>query len=144
MIDSFVGKWACLSNFYSSTFWVKGDKYLSVEHFMQSHKTEDEFYSRAVREAKDAWEAKKLGRMVPLRNDWNIIRPSLLWEALTEKFKNVFLMDILLQTGNEELVFKNTWNDTFSGVCRGTGQNYLGRYLMTIRDNHDKNADADP
>ncbi len=33
-----------------------------------------------------------------------------------------------------EIVERNTWNDTFWGVCKGKGENHLGILLMEIRD----------
>jgi len=39
----------------------------------------------------------------------------------------------LLETYPCELVEGNTWGDTFWGVCRGVGLNYLGRLLMGQR-----------
>ena len=39
----------------------------------------------------------------------------------------------LLETGNQELIEGNDWNDTFWGVCNGEGENNLGRTLMRIR-----------
>ena len=35
---------------------------------------------------------------------------------------------------NEELIEKNWWNDTYWGECQGRGFNFLGKYLMEIRD----------
>jgi len=39
----------------------------------------------------------------------------------------------LIATGDEELVEGNTWGDTYWGVCRGVGQNKLGKILMNVR-----------
>jgi hypothetical protein len=40
----------------------------------------------------------------------------------------------LVATGDEELVEGNYWGDTFWGVCRGVGQNHLGKILMKVRE----------
>jgi predicted NAD-dependent protein-ADP-ribosyltransferase YbiA (DUF1768 family) len=40
---------------------------------------------------------------------------------------------MLLATDEADLVEGNHWNDTFWGVCRGVGQNWLGRILMDER-----------
>ena len=40
----------------------------------------------------------------------------------------------LLDTGDRELIEGNTWGDRFWGVCRGEGENKLGRILMRVRD----------
>jgi len=56
----------------------------------------------------------------------------MLW-GVREKFKQEDLKQMLLDTGDQELVEGNTWNDTFWGVCRGEGQNNLGKILMKVR-----------
>ena len=42
-------------------------------------------------------------------------------------------MDKLLDTGDTELIEGNNWHDTFWGVCKGKGQNNLGKILMEVR-----------
>lgn len=135
MIDDFSGKWECLSNFYMSEFVVNNIRYSSVVHAMQSSKTTDEFYSTTIRNASTPWEAKRLGRIIQIREDWDFIRPSLLKQFVTAKFTdNPLLRGVLLSTGSEELVYKNRSGDTFEGVYKGMGQNRLGICLMQLRD----------
>jgi hypothetical protein len=43
------------------------------------------------------------------------------------------LKQLLLATGDKELIEGNTWGDTFWGVCNGIGQNHLGKILMAKR-----------
>lgn len=43
------------------------------------------------------------------------------------------LRALLLETKEGYLEETNTWGDTFFGVCRGNGQNWMGRILMQIR-----------
>jgi predicted NAD-dependent protein-ADP-ribosyltransferase YbiA (DUF1768 family) len=51
-----------------------------------------------------------------------------------QKFsKDPVLRQRLLDTGDQDLVEGNTWGDTFWGVCRGQGSNWLGRILMDVR-----------
>lgn len=57
-------------------------------------------------------------------------------DILEAKFdKELPLAEMLLATGDEELVEGNHWNDTFWGVYRGKGRNELGKILMRIREN---------
>ena len=44
------------------------------------------------------------------------------------------LQQMLLATGEEELVEGNYWGDVYWGVCNGVGENHLGKLLMKIRD----------
>lgn len=56
-------------------------------------------------------------------------------DIVRAKFEqNPDLRQKLLSTGSEELIEGNTWGDTFWGVCKGSGQNWLGRILMFVRD----------
>ena len=48
------------------------------------------------------------------------------------------LKEMLLQTGDEELVEGNYWHDVYFGVCScpkcgNKGENHLGKLLMKIR-----------
>jgi hypothetical protein len=69
-VSSFRGGYAFLSNFHPATVLFEGHPYRSVEHAFQAAKTRDRGLRRAIREAPTAGEAKKLGRRVPLRRDW--------------------------------------------------------------------------
>ena len=48
--------------------------------------------------------------------------------------KDESLKEMLLLTGDQEIIEENYWGDTFWGVCRGKGQNHLGKILMKVRD----------
>lgn len=142
VIDNFSPrlKYGFLSNFYPSTIYVDKKSYLSVEHAYQTHKTIDESAREIIRKSSTPQEAKKLGRCVQLREDWDQVKVSLMRTFLENKFDNPFLRQLLLATGDAELIHQNTWNDMFWGVCKGRGQNWLGRILMEIRDDIEKEA----
>jgi ribA/ribD-fused uncharacterized protein len=132
-IDRFIGMFAFLSNFYTSTIYVDGKSYASVEHAYQAFKTLDPVQHETIRNAKTPGEAKKLGRAIPLRKDWETVKVDLMKDFVHRKFENPFLREMLLATDEADLVEGNHWNDTFWGVCRGVGQNWLGRILMDER-----------
>ena len=48
--------------------------------------------------------------------------------------QNPDLLQKLLDTGDAHLEETNTWKDTFWGVCKGEGQNNLGKILMSVRE----------
>jgi ribA/ribD-fused uncharacterized protein len=77
---------------------------------------------------------KKIGNKMSIRKDWNEKKLEIMNWAVREKFKDAKLAEMLLDTGDEELVEGNTWNDTFWGVCEGKGHNHLGKILMCVRD----------
>ncbi len=134
VIDSFRGDFGFLSNFHEATIYVDGERYRSVEHAYQAYKTVDPWSRKLVREAKTPGQAKKLGQSVTLRSDWNDVKVNLMRQFVKKKFENPFLRPLLIATGNAQLIEGNTWNDTFWGVCRGVGENWLGKILMEVRD----------
>ena len=79
-------------------------------------------------------EAKKLGRKVKLRSDWEQVKDQIMYELVFKKFSTAELWYQLNTTANEELVEGNWWNDRYWGVCRGTGENKLGKILMRVRE----------
>ena len=136
VIDSFTiaAGYPFLSNFHPSTITVEGKKYATIEHAYQSYKTLDEGSRELIRAAKSPADAKKLGRGVQLRPDWDEVKVDLMRDFVRKKFESPFLAHQLLRTGDADLVHGNTWNDRFWGVCRGTGENWLGRILMSERE----------
>lgn len=80
-------------------------------------------------------EAKKLGRKVPLRPDWESYKLQAMKMCLVSKFAyNKELADKLLATGDRDLVEGNYWNDEFWGVSWKGGENHLGKLLMEVRE----------
>lgn len=134
VIDSFSKEFGFLSNFYECTFYYEGKKQKSVEHAYQAAKANDPTAKEAIREAATPSLAKKLGKSVQLPSDWETTKVDIMRELVTKKFENPFLKEMLLATGDAELVEGNWWGDRFWGVCKGVGQNWLGKILMEVRD----------
>ena len=74
------------------------------------------------------------GRKVTLRPDWEEIKLEAMREVVHVKFLAPDLRRYLLNTGDATLIEGNYWNDTFWGMCRGIGENHLGRILMAERE----------
>lgn len=123
-----------LSNFYPSSVSYEGKLYPTVEHAYQASKTTDPNIREFIRKAKDPGEAKRLGQGIAVRNDWEKVKVGIMRCLIKEKFSNPFLTHRLLGTGDAQLVLNNKWNDKFWGVCRGTGENWLGKILMEVRE----------
>lgn len=135
MIDNFKGEWAYLSNFFPSDIVFDTIHWPSVEHAYQAYKTLDvPCRLHILLECQTAGQAKRVGQQVPLRPNWNGIKVPLMRELIREKFQTGHILaDELVRTFPHKLVEGNTWNDTFWGVCRGVGQNWLGRLLEERR-----------
>ena len=134
MIDSFRGEYYFLSNFYHIDVEYDGIVYKNTEAAFQAQKVLDDNEKLLFSDLYPR-EAKKLGRRVKLRKDWNDVKDNYMYEICKAKFQqHEDLARKLLGTGDEELVEGNTWNDTYWGVCDGKGKNQLGKTLMRIRD----------
>lgn len=144
MIDKFEGRYHFLSNFYLCKVEHQGIVYPSVEHFYVAMKSNDEqlidgkYYTNGdlrefVATIPTATEVKRFGRKLKLRKDWETKKMEVMNYGVREKFKNELLKTQLLETGNEELIEGNWWNDVFWGFCNGKGENHLGKILMEVR-----------
>lgn len=137
-IEDFRGSYRWLSNFHMVEVTYDGDVYTSTEAAYQAAKTLLPAERRAIREAKTAGDAKRLGRKVSMRPDWEDVKIDIMRDLLRQKFKNPDLRAGLLLTGRQHLVEGNTWHDEFWGVCEGNGENHLGRLLMDVRSEINK------
>ena len=132
MINKFRGKYYFLSNFYETPVTWNGLTYLNNEAAFQSAKT---FSDRECFTNLDPSSAKKLGRKVQLRSDWENVKDDVMYEICKAKFsQNTELKKRLLSTGNEQLEEGNTWGDKIWGTVNGIGENRLGKILMRIRE----------
>lgn len=135
MICTFSGPYGrFLSNFYPCTITFDGDTYPSVEHAYQASKTFSRAERGPIRRAKLASTAKRLGKEVTLRPDWEQVRIGIMEAFLRQKFADPRLARLLAGTEDHELIEGNEWGDTFWGVCKGVGENHLGKLLMKIRE----------
>ena len=131
-IDSFTGDYFFLSNFYESPVTIDGITYANSEAAFHSYKCPERQREFTILSPKDA---KRLGRTVPLRPDWDEIRNHVMYNVCLMKFtQNIELTEKLLATDMDILIEGNTWHDTYWGVCDGVGENNLGKILMAVRD----------
>lgn len=134
VIDSFKGEYDFLSNFHPSVVVYNGSQYPTVEHAYQAAKTDDVVLIEQIRTASTPGKAKKLGRNLELRPDWEERKRIVMVILLVQKFKyGTELAEKLMATDPYELIEGNWWGDVYWGVCKGIGQNHLGKILMRIR-----------
>lgn len=81
-IDSFQGEYRFLSNFYPSEIVIGGILFPTNEHFYQSMKTDDWKQMLVIAKAKSPGEAKKLGNIVKIRDNWEDIKEEIMWVGL--------------------------------------------------------------
>ena len=133
-IDSFRGFYYFLSNFSDSKIEYKGYTYLNAEAAFHAQKNDSHTYKHLM-QFQNASLAKKEGRRIKLRKDWEEVKDQIMYEIVLAKFsQNKDLKRKLLATGNKRLIEGNIWNDTYWGICKGKGQNKLGKILMKVRE----------
>lgn len=131
-ITEFRGNNYYLSNFYERDVTCFGLTFKNNEaafHAMKCPERASEFCDL------DPSAAKKLGRHVQLRPDWEQIKEDIMYEVCRAKFtQHEDLKARLLSTGSAQLIEGNDWNDREWGVCNSEGKNKLGKILMRIRE----------
>lgn len=126
-----------LSNFYPHELEFRGMTFCNSEAAFQSMKTLDTAEQLQFT-LLTPQEAKRLGRRINLRPDWEQVKDGIMKAVLLAKFSDLELRNRLLATGDVELVEGNTHGDTYWGVCNGVGRNMLGRLLMELREEYRK------
>lgn len=133
-ITAFTGEYRWLSNFWPAPVMLDGVMYPSVEHAYVAAKTTDPAIRHQVLLCIGPTSAKRFGRTIRLRDDWDQIKLQIMSDLVWLKFREPDLRRRLIDTAGRELIEGNTWNDTFWGVCNGVGHNHLGKILMNIRE----------
>lgn len=134
-IDSFRGKHFFLSNFFPAEVTYNGLTFQNNEAAFQAQKTFSPEEQTAFSDL-DPRTAKRRGRHVRLRTDWEDVKDGIMEDIVRAKFtQNPKLGEQLLSTGNAVLIEGNTWNDRYWGVDArsGAGKNHLGKILMKVR-----------
>ena len=153
MIDRYKGRWYFLSNFYPCEIKFKGIKYPSVEHyyvaqkfkgmqFYQGHYFTEIDFKELLARVKEASDVKKIGQSMKIRTDWDAVKYNVMMYGVQYKFtKHDDLKQMLISTGDEDLVEGNFWHDQYWGDCTCNGKsclseglNNLGKIQMIVRD----------
>ncbi len=134
MINEFRGKYYFLSNFYSAPVEYEGIIYQNNEAAFQAMKCKD-ITKRIEFSDLSAPAAKKKGRRVELREDWEEVKNHIMYEIVKAKFvQSSLLREMLLATTGKYLEEGNSWGDRYWGTVNGVGDNMLGKILMRVRN----------
>jgi ribA/ribD-fused uncharacterized protein len=153
VINDFRFDYRFLSNFHMKPVVLDGIYYPSNENAYQAYKTlnlnERQEFTKIT-----PMEAKKLGKKVKLRSDWEGIKFKVMLDLNRKKFSDGVEREGLLATGDTYLIEGNWWHDGTWGHCYGQefkddpkdyvnqfcekcegklGQNLLGKILMQVR-----------
>ena len=143
----FTGPWRMIDNFAETPVRYLDKRWPTSEHAYAALKAATRSEQERIRKAKSPGEAKMLGRMTPLRKDWETVKFAIMWDILCAKFaQSEVARSVLMATRGRDIVEGNTWNDRIWGMTADpvadfdkytgtiTGQNALGKMLMAIRD----------
>lgn len=144
-INKFKEQYEFLSNFFLCTIVYEGVSYSTNEHAYQAAKCVNEIDKDRISKLKTPGEAKREGRKVLIRSDWDEIKYQIMYDICKIKFSQPYFKAKLLLTGDAYLEEGNTWHDNYWGVCKCGNcpqnkifpkekQNNLGKILMQIRD----------
>lgn len=126
-------RWRPLSNFFPSPIMVDGREYASVEHYYQACKAVTETDHELIRTAESPAAAKRRGRRVEMRSDWERVKGDVMREGLLAKYQqHPELARVLLSTGHRPIHEDSRWDDVW-GWAGGEGQDLLGKILVEIR-----------
>ncbi|CAJ1410525.1 unnamed protein product [Effrenium voratum] len=137
-VERFQGPHKFLSNFFWSELRFEGLSYPSVEHAFQAAKlrSNKERQAWGFTEPKLSFgDAKRLGRQVPLRDDWKDIREEVMAQCLAAKFSDPVLRQRLLATQGQLVDGHSGSPDLVWGyhIPSQQGENRLGHMLMDLR-----------
>lgn len=131
--------YGCFSNFSPHGIHLAGKDWRTVEHYYQAQKfagSEDEFIIPLIHSAATPEEAAAIGRNKnrKLRPDWESTKYMIMREAVLTKFlTHADIQTLLLATGDAEIV-EDSPTDCYWGCgADKTGQNHLGKILMSVR-----------
>lgn len=133
-IAQFQNEYRFLSNFYPAIVEFEGITYPTVEHAYQSAKTLDMNERKRIAALPTPADAKREGRKLKLREDWDRVKFDVMEQCVRYKFTyDAELREKLLATGDALLEEGNDWGDQIWGVVNGVGENRLGKILMKVR-----------
>lgn len=125
------------SNFAAYPIELSGKRWPTTEHYFQAMKFNDESDQEEIRKANSPMMAARAGRdkKRTVRSDWDTVKVEAMKVATTAKFtQHAELRDLLLATGDAEII-EHTSNDRYwADGGDGSGQNMLGQILMEVRE----------
>lgn len=130
------GPWYFFSNFSSFMVFWRGKWWMTSEHAYQAVKFEDPDIVEEIRNARSAYDVKKITRTHSDKKleNWQEIKLGIMEEIVRAKLEqHPYIREKLLQTGDMEIV-EDSPKDSFWG--RGPdwkGENHMGKIWMKLR-----------
>jgi len=143
MIERLTGKYKAFGNFYiqQNPIYIldgRGQK-LWFNHVEGAYQASKRITRRSEFLGLSPREAKQKGQTVICRSGWDDMKYAIMAELIDQKFRaNPDLIDLLLETGDEEIQGGNSHGDKIWGRVQYNGKawdgkNWLGKILMNLR-----------
>lgn len=138
-------QWAWLSNFAPTPIVDKKNAiWPTAEHAYQGQKTHDTKWKRTIRGATTPATAKRWGKQVPVRSDWDKVKVKIMRNILAAKFgQSDELHTKLIQTDGRELIHLSPWDGFWGTGPSKNGKNMLGKLLMELRSAYQKEREEE-
>lgn len=131
-IKGLTGKYFPLSNCYPCPVEYCAETYTCAEaafwaQLCPHHSKEFRFLT--------AVDAKRLATTLPMREDWQAGIDDVMFNVIAAKIgQNRDIEQLLLETGDAEILDVNMWGDPHWSMTSSGGQNMLGKTLMLVRE----------
>ena len=129
------------SNFlpFEKAVEIENIVYRTPEALYQACKTLDVNERRMIAGAETPGKAKRLGRKIKMRKDWDEKKEETMEKVQRLRLRHDNKFKDRLEKSKGEIVEWNTWHDNFWGRCvcprcKGKGLNKLGIILMKLRN----------
>ena len=135
-----------LSNFDRTPFVAWSDwgchLFPTNEHHYQAQKANCEDVHIWIQQAPHARLAMVIGRELEhnkylkdkyMKKDWDKKKLDVMLNGLRAKFANIYLKNMLLETG-DAILHEDNPEDPFWGIGDGSGESWLGKLLMQVRE----------
>lgn len=125
------------SNFSLHPIKIGDTVWPTTEHYFQAMKfPDDNEYQKEICNVDAPLRAKQMGndRSKKLRDDWESVKDDIMRVAVLAKFSQYeHLKDLLLRTGDAQIIEHTIYDPYWGDGGDGTGKNMLGIILMEVR-----------
>jgi N-glycosidase YbiA len=134
----FSGAFDPLNNWSAHAVNVWGRTFPTAEHAFHYRKFLEAFpkIANEIIAAPSPWAAMRVDRkhIDKRRQDWDDVKIGIMTEIARAKVvQNEDVRELLLSTGSKQIIENSPWDSFWGCGADGTGQNNMGKILMTIR-----------
>lgn len=125
-----------LATYSNHGFMKDGIYWKTSEHYYQAQKFSDSAVRQLIINAPTPKEASNIGRnrMYTLREDWELVKQQIMFDAVYYKFKqNEQILKKLLETGDAYIVEATVKENYWGCGPNNDGQNNYGKIVMAVR-----------